>query len=111
MWLPVVAAMLGIKMVQDYDAQQKQDRAIDKAKKANKAREDALAEEERARVAARKEAETLGRRAGTGGGGASSLRSTFLSTSRGGGSATGFGGGIGGDGGEDRMGRATLFGN
>lgn len=77
----------------------------DEQKKEKKNREAQLAAEEAARVAAVKEAEGIGRKAGTG---APSMRQTFLSTARGG--TTGFST-AGTTPREDVIGRATLFGN
>ena len=77
-----------------------------KLKAARKTRYEIISAEEAARIAAQKKAETAGSRAGFGSAPASQ-RQAFLSSARGG--TTGFS--TSGAPSEDKIGRATLFGN
>lgn len=94
------SAAMAYKGMKNAEKAQKEQKNLEKDRKAK------LEAEERARVAAAKEAETLGQRAGTGA--APSMRQAFLSTARGG--TTGFST-AGDTAREDVIGRATLFGN
>ena len=95
--------------IQAQDSARRAHRARSQEKDKEKAREAELAREAQAKEAARKEAETLGQRAGFGAGavgaGSPSTRSTFIGAARAG---TGMGNAQMA---EDRIGRDTLFGN
>jgi hypothetical protein len=103
----ITAATSIAALAQGQDNARRANRAAEQEKKKQKEREAQLAAEEAAKVAAAKKAETLGQRAGTGGGadGAPSTRSTFIGAAK-------AGTGMGNEQlAEDRIGRATLFGN
>lgn len=96
-----------VSVASSYESGRKADKAAKDQKKQVKTREAQLASEAAAAEAARKKAESAGSRAGFGAD-APSARSTFLSSARGG--TTGFST-SGNAPAEDKIGRATLFGN